>query len=127
MEQKGRNNRRRTDSQVSQNRNTQSDIQRVQKNQVNRSMSGKPKGNSDTKNMATLSQRLRNILLVFFLVLVLLVGRLGWLQIVQGAELKEAMYNQLTTSRVISPKRGAIYDSTGKALARSFCHDGLVV
>lgn len=119
MEQKGRNNRRRTDSQVSQNRNTQSDIQRVQKNQVNRSMSGKPKGNSDTKNMATLSQRLRNILLVFFLVLVLLVGRLGWLQIVQGAELKEAMYNQLTTSRVISPKRGAIYDSTGKALARS--------
>ena len=29
------------------------------------------------------------------------------------------MYNQLTTDRMISPKRGTIYDSTGKALARS--------
>ena len=71
------------------------------------------------KKISTLSQRLRRMLLVFFLILLVLIGRLGWLQLVQGAELKEAMYNQLTTSRVISPKRGTIYDSTGKALARS--------
>ena len=29
------------------------------------------------------------------------------------------MYRQLTTSKTISPKRGTIYDSTGKALAIS--------
>lgn len=74
-----------------------------------------PKG----KKVSTMSQRLRKTMIIFFLILILLIGRLGWLQLVQGAELKEAMYNQLITSRVISPKRGAIYDTNGKTLARS--------
>lgn len=71
------------------------------------------------KKLSTMPQRLGRIMLVFFFLLVLLIVRLAWLQIVQGAELKEKMYNQLITSRVISTKRGTIYDSTGKALARS--------
>ena len=50
----------------------------------------------------------------------MLVGRLFWLEIVQGAEFKEVAYNQQTINRIISPKRGTIYDSTGsKALAIS--------
>lgn len=73
----------------------------------------------NAKKITTMSQRLKMMMLVFFLILIVLIGRLGWLQIIQGAELKEKMYNQLTTSRIISPKRGTIYDSTGKALARS--------
>ena len=84
--------------------------QNIKKNQI--------KG-SKGKKIATMSQRLKAMMLVFFCILLLLIGRLGWLQIVQGAELKEAMYNQLTTNRIISPKRGTIYDTTGKALARS--------
>ena len=68
---------------------------------------------------STMPQRLGRMMLVFFLILLLLIARLGWLQIVQGSELKEAMYDQLTANRIISPKRGTIYDSTGKALARS--------
>ena len=71
------------------------------------------------KKILSLQQRQMMMMLVFFFILFLLIIRLGWLQIVQGAELKEKMYNQLTTSRIISPKRGTIYDSTGKALARS--------
>ena len=71
------------------------------------------------RKVFTINDRLRRMLLVFFLVFILLIGRLGWIQIVQGAELKEAMYRQLTTSETISPKRGTIYDSTGKALAIS--------
>jgi len=74
---------------------------------------------SPKKKISTMSQRLGRMMLIFFFILLLLIVRLGWLQIAQGAELKEAMYNQLTTSRLISPKRGTIYDSTGKALARS--------
>ena len=58
-------------------------------------------------------------MITFFALLFILIIRLGWLQIVQGAKLKEAMYDQLTTSRIISPKRGTIYDSTGKSLAIS--------
>ena len=108
MEQKSRNNRK---SQLSQNKKQKGKIVHITK-------FGDTNKNS-VKKIATMSQRLRGILLVFFMILLLLIGRLGWLQIVQGSELKEAMYAQLTTSRVISPKRGTIYDSTGKALARS--------
>ena len=71
------------------------------------------------KKEKTLSQRLGILMITFFALLFILIIRLGWLQIVQGAKLKEAMYDQLTTSRIISPKRGTIYDSTGKSLAIS--------
>lgn len=79
----------------------------------------KQKQGSLKRKVLTLNDRLKRILLIFFLLFILLIGRLGWLQIVQGAELKESMYRQLTTSETISPKRGTIYDATGKALARS--------
>lgn len=81
--------------------------------------SKKQEERKQNKKTATMSRRLQLTMLLFFCILLLLVFRLGWLQIVQGAELKEAMYNQLTTNRIISPKRGTIYDTTGKALARS--------
>ena len=108
MEQKGQNNRK---NQLSQNKKRKGTILNIE--------TLRKKSKKGAKKIATMSQRLRLMLLVFFMILLLLIGRLGWLQIVQGSELKEAMYDQLTTSRVISPKRGTIYDSTGKALARS--------
>lgn len=58
------------------------------------------------------------IVLVVFL-LITLIFRIGYLQFVRGPELKEAATKQQTTSRIISPNRGAIYDSTGKPLAIS--------
>ena len=92
-------------------------------------MDKKPKGKiykfkkysnaSKTRKIYTVNDRLRRVLLVFFLVLFFLIIRIGWLQFVQGADLTEKMYRQLTTSKTISPKRGTIYDSTGKALAIS--------
>ena len=53
------------------------------------------------------------------LLLITLIFRIGWLQFVQGPSLKEAAIKQQTTSRIISPNRGSIYDSTGKPLAIS--------
>ena len=92
-------------------------------------MDKKPKGKiykfkkysnaSKTRKIYTVNDRLRRVLLVFFLALFFLIIRIGWLQFVQGADLTEKMYRQLTTSKTISPKRGTIYDSTGKALAIS--------
>lgn len=76
-------------------------------------------GSKKNKKLLSLNERLGRILLAFIILFVILIGRLGWLQIVQGAELKEKMHRQLTASKVISPKRGTIYDSTGKALAIS--------
>ena len=74
---------------------------------------------SKVKKIGTMNERIKRIFLAFLLIFAILIGRLGWLQIVQGAELKENMYRQLTASKTISPKRGTIYDATGKALARS--------
>ena len=57
---------------------------------------------------------------VFIIVLlIILLFRLGYLQFVKGPSLKEAATKQQTTSRIISPNRGAIFDSTGKPLAIS--------
>lgn len=64
-------------------------------------------------------KKLRICMSVGFVILILLVFRIGYLQFVQGAELKEeAVKNQLS-SKIITPNRGTIYDSTGKALAIS--------
>ena len=56
-----------------------------------------------------------------------LIFRIGWLQFVQGASLKEAATKQQTTSRIISPNRGSIYDSTGKPLAISAAVDTVTI
>mgnify|MGYP006068275405 CR=1 FL=1 len=74
---------------------------------------------SKNKKILGINARLGRILIAFLAVFIILIGRLGWLQIVQGAELKENMQRQLTANKTISPKRGTIYDSTGKALAIS--------
>lgn len=58
-------------------------------------------------------------LVVSFILLSLLIVRIGFIQFVQGASLKEdATKNQLA-SKTITPNRGTIYDSTGKVLAIS--------
>lgn len=67
----------------------------------------------------TTSKKLKISMVIAFVLLVLLIFRLFWIQIVQGSDLKEMAYNQQTINRIISPARGTIYDSTGKALAIS--------
>ena len=74
---------------------------------------------SKVKKVFNINDRLGRMLIVFFIVFIVLIGRLAWLQIVQGADLTERMNRQITASKTISPKRGTIYDSTGKALAIS--------
>lgn len=61
------------------------------------------------------------------IIFICLFFRIGFLQFVQGAELKENANRQQTTNRIISPKRGNIYDSTGKVLARSAAVDTVSV
>ena len=59
-------------------------------------------------------KRLRNVLLISFCICTLLIIRIGFIQFVQGAELQAMAYMQQTLNRKINPKRGTIYDSTGK-------------
>ena len=64
-------------------------------------------------------KKLIAFLVIYFVLFILLIIRIGFLQLVQGSELKErAIKNQLS-SKTIDPNRGSIYDTTGKALAIS--------
>ena len=70
----------------------------------------------DSKNLIH-TTKLKTLAIVTILIFFLLIGRIGFLQFVQGNFLKEKAYQQQTINQIISPKRGNIYDSTGKALA----------
>ena len=61
-------------------------------------------------------KRMRNSLFVVFIIFTLLTVRVGWIQFVQGSELQTKAYMQQTMDRKINPKRGTIYDSTGKTV-----------
>lgn len=65
------------------------------------------------------SRKIRACMFCMFIVLFGLLFRIGFLQFVQGADLKEKAYKQQTINKLISPKRGNILDSTGKVLATS--------
>ena len=67
---------------------------------------------------------LRRISIFIFILLIL---RIAFLQFVDGSFLKEQAYNQQTINQIISPKRGNIYDSTGKALAISAQVDTITI
>ena len=62
----------------------------------------------------SMKKRIRNILFIAFLLMTLLIGRIGFIQFVQGKELSEMAYEQQTLDRSINPKRGTIYDCTGE-------------
>lgn len=64
-------------------------------------------------------KRFISLSITFLICLVLLIMRIGWIQFVEGAFLKEKAYNQQTINRLISAKRGAIFDNSGKTLAAS--------
>ena len=86
----------------------------------------KIKTSFESKNMIQ-TKKLRVSLIVIVLIFVLLIGRIGFLQFVEGSTLKEAAYNQQAINQIISPKRGNIYDSTGKALAISAQVDTITI
>ena len=71
------------------------------------------------KNKKRLSRRNIFLLLMILLLFILLSVRLSWIQFVKGSEYKEAAYAMQTSTQTIAPKRGTIYDSTGKILAAS--------
>ena len=80
----------------------------------------------DGKNLIY-TTKLRNVFIVFLLVFIILLCRIGYLQFVEGAYLTELAYQQQTINQILSPKRGNIYDSTGKALAISAQVDTITI
>ncbi len=93
------------------------EVKKIQKSPMNKMGAKVDKKAKKTKTIKT-----KNLLIGMigaFLVFILLLLRLAFLQFIQGAELKESANRQQGTDRIISAKRGNIYDSTGKLLAAS--------
>ena len=65
------------------------------------------------------SGRIRACMFFMIAILCVLLLRIGFLQFVEGASLKEQAYKQQTINKLVSAKRGNILDSTGKMLATS--------
>lgn len=59
-------------------------------------------------------KRMKVWIFVVCLIGVLFMGRIGWIQFVMGDELRQMAYTQQTLDRSVNPKRGTIYDATGK-------------
>jgi len=64
----------------------------------------------------TRKKRMRNEILIMWLVLIALLTRIGWIQFGMGLELQSKAYVQQTLDRNINPRRGTIYDATGKTI-----------
>ncbi|MGN0708743.1 MAG: penicillin-binding transpeptidase domain-containing protein, partial [Anaerovoracaceae bacterium] len=73
----------------------------------------------------TSRQRINVGFFLFLLILLALILRLAWIQIVKGDELSDKAVNQQLSDIQVKAKRGAIYDSTGKQLATNI--DGFEV
>ncbi|MBP3501908.1 MAG: PASTA domain-containing protein [Clostridia bacterium] len=77
------------------------------------------KSKNNIKYKASRPKRFFALELIIFIVFFILLIKIAYLQFIQGSYLKELATKQQTTSRILSAKRGAIYDSTGTALAIS--------
>jgi stage V sporulation protein D (sporulation-specific penicillin-binding protein) len=73
------------------------------------------------------SNRLKVAMSVMFFLFILLIIRLFYLQFIEGSNLKEMAYTQQTLSTTITPKRGTIYDASGKVLATSVSVDTISI
>lgn len=73
----------------------------------------KVKVEKKTSNI-TRKKRMRNEIIILWLILLALAIRIGWIQFGMGSELQSMAYVQQTLDRNINPRRGTIYDATGK-------------
>ena len=62
----------------------------------------------------TVKKRMRNSMIIAVLALFVLIIRVGYIQFAEGSDLQKKAYMQQTSDRSINPKRGTIYDATGK-------------
>lgn len=72
-----------------------------------------------TSNTLKVKKRSLALLIIYSVLIVALMGRVGYYQIVKGEEFSKLAYQKQTRSRIINPKRGTIYDRNGKELAIS--------
>ena len=59
-------------------------------------------------------KKMRNALFITFLILLLLLSRICYIEFIQGKELQVLAYEQQVQKRTVNAKRGTIYDASEK-------------
>lgn len=59
-------------------------------------------------------KKMRNTLFISFIILIMLIVRIGYIQFIEGGELQVLAYEQQVQKRSVNAKRGTIYDASGK-------------
>ena len=101
----------------------QEDIYKMQKNVVKKQKKKfkkqyqKQKFKSDEKiTEMSRRRRMRFWMIATCAIFSAFILRIGWIQFIMGDELQAKAYTQQTLDRSINPKRGTIYDTTGKTV-----------
>lgn len=68
------------------------------------------------KGIISRKKKIKLCILFAWILFILLDIRVAWIQFLQGSWLKNMAYSQQTLDRYINPKRGNIYDATGKII-----------
>lgn len=71
------------------------------------------------KNAVTLQRRIASFLVILLLLVLILIGRIGWVQFVDGERMSAKVANQVKDNMVLQSPRGTIYDRNGRELAVS--------
>src|SRR6056297_4109815 len=71
-------------------------------------------------------KRIIFLMFLFFLIIIALIVRLGYIQLIKGEEYKKEAYEQWSRDITLNPVRGVIYDSKGKKLGMSIGRDTVV-
>lgn len=90
------------------------------------------KKNTKIKSDINIPNKISRIRLVFitifiFILMLILLGRIGYLQFIEGNFLQTKATSQQTLTETISAKRGTIYDATGQVLAISYDTDKVYI
>ena len=72
-----------------------------------------------SKTNIAIKKRMLFMLVVLLLILFALICRMFYWQVVRASDIQKLAYSQQTKNRIISPKRGVIYDANMVTLARS--------
>ncbi len=89
--------------------------------EVEKMAEGRPPQRKSVKSDigVTQNKRLAFFLVVFLSLLILLIIRIAWIQIVRGSEYSRAAIEQQTSDSEVAAKRGLIYDCNMKILANN--------
>lgn len=93
---------------------------------MSKKKSTKPKSDINVPNKIS-GIRIVFVLLFLFILMLALLGRVGYLQFVDGEFLQKEARSRQTLTETISAKRGNIYDTTGNVLAFSYDTDKVYI